>query len=105
MLILFLLFGQFKVGCYVVGWYVEYDRVEDYWGKDLLVFVGYYNFDMIWIEFFWDYQVVFEVFKKGDVEYQEEFSFKIWVMEYNFLVVEDGWVVCVEFLDGCLFGV
>lgn len=92
--------GQFKVGRHAVGRYVEYERVNDYWGKDLPVLAGHYNFDTIRIEFFRDYQVAFEAFKKGDVEYQEEFSSKIWATEYNFPAVEDGRVVRAEFPDG-----
>ncbi|MEP1932311.1 MAG: extracellular solute-binding protein [Roseibium sp.] len=92
--------GPFKVGKHAVNRYVEYKKVANYWAKDLPVLAGRFNFDVIRIEFFRDYQVAFEAFKKGDVTFQEEFSSKIWATEYNFPAVEDGRVVTKEFPDG-----
>ncbi|MBO6891808.1 MAG: ABC transporter substrate-binding protein [Roseibium sp.] len=92
--------GPYKVGDYAVGRYVEYNRVADYWGKDLPVVVGQRNFDILRIDFYRDYQVGFEAFKKGEVTYREEFSSKIWATEYNFPAVEDQRVIRDEFPDG-----
>lgn len=91
--------GAYKVGKHAVGRYVEYQRVQDYWAKDLPVSVGHGNFDVIRVEFFRDYQVSFEAFKKGDITYQEEFSSKIWATEYNFPAIQDGRVIRKEFPD------
>ena len=91
--------GPYKVGEHAIGRYVEYEKVEDHWAKDLPVLVGHNNFDVIRVEFFRDYQVAFEAFKKGDVTFQEEFSSKIWATEYNFPAIEDGRVIRKEFPD------
>lgn len=91
--------GPYKVGEHAIGRYVEYEKVEDYWAKDLPVLVGHNNFDILRVEFFRDYQVAFEAFKKGNVTFQEEFSSKIWATEYNFPAIEDGRVVRKEFPD------
>lgn len=92
--------GPYKVGKHAVGRFIEYNRVPDYWGKDLPVMAGQFNFDVIRVDLFRDYQVAFEAFKKGDVTYQEEFSSKIWSTEYNFPAIEDGRVVRTTFPDG-----
>ena len=47
------------------GSFVEYERVEDYWAKDMPFNVGRNNFDVIRIEFYRDRQAAFEAFKKG----------------------------------------
>lgn len=91
--------GAYKVGKHAVGRYVEYHKVEDYWAKDLPVLVGQQNFDVLRLEFFRDYQVGFEAFKKGNITFQEEFSSKIWSTEYNFPAVQDGRVIRKEFAD------
>ncbi|SHL25960.1 extracellular solute-binding protein [Roseibium suaedae] len=91
--------GPYKVGKHEVGRFVEYDRVKDYWANDLPVMRGSNNFDVIRLEFFRDYQVSFESFKKGNITFQEEFSSKIWSTEYNFPAIQDGRVVQKEFPD------
>ncbi len=92
--------GPFKVGRHAVGRFVEYHKVEDYWGKDLPVLKGQKNFDVVRVEFFRERQIGFEAFKKGDMTYREEFSSKIWATEYNFPAVQDKRVVKKEFPDG-----
>ena len=91
--------GPYRVGKHAVGRYVEYEKVEDYWAKDLPALIGHNNFKVIRVEFFRDYQVAFEAFKKGDVTFQEEFSSKIWATEYNFPAIEDSRVIRKEFPD------
>ena len=91
--------GPYKVGRFKPGTFIEYDRVDGYWGKDLPANAGQHNFDVIRIDFFRDYQAAFEAFKKGDVAFQEEFSSKIWSTEYNFPAVRNGRVIREQFGD------
>ncbi|MFN3249320.1 extracellular solute-binding protein [Roseibium album] len=92
--------GAYKVGKHAVGRYVEYQRFPDYWGNDLPVLKGQKNFDIVRIDFYRDRQVSFEAFKKGEMNYREEFFSKIWASEYNFPAFEEGRVVKREFPDG-----
>lgn len=91
--------GPYKVGKYEVGRFIEYERVKDWWAKDLPVNVGQGNFDVIRLEFFRERQVAFEAFKKGVMTFQEEFTSKTWATEYNFPAVNDGRVLKKEFPD------
>ncbi len=91
--------GAYKVGKHAVGRYVEYHRVEDYWGNDLPVLVGQNNFDVVRLEFFRDRQIAFEAFKKGTTTFHEEFSSKIWATEYNFPSFEEQKVLKREIPD------
>ena len=47
------------------GRFIEYERVPDYWGKDLPVNVGHGNFDVIRIDFFQEREAAFQAFQKG----------------------------------------
>ncbi|WP_367186951.1 extracellular solute-binding protein, partial [Roseibium sp.] len=92
--------GPYKVGKHAVGRYVEYQRVQEYWGKDLPVWAGHNNFQIIRVDFYRDLQISFEAFKKGNMEYREEFSSKTWSTEYNFPAFEEKRVVKASFPDG-----
>jgi microcin C transport system substrate-binding protein len=85
--------GPYKVGNLAAGRFIEYERVADYWGKDLPVNVGFNNFDVIRIDFFAERQAAFEAFKKGDITFREEFTSITWAQDYNFPAVTEGKVV------------
>ncbi len=89
--------GPYKVGRVAAGATIEYERVADYWGRDLGVNKGLYHFDRIRIEFYRDRQAAFEAFKKGDVLYRQEFTSRVWATGYDFPALKDGKVVKREF--------
>ncbi len=57
--------GAYRVGKISAGQAIEYDRVDDYWARDLPVQRGSSNFDRIRIEFYRDRQPEFEAFKRA----------------------------------------
>ncbi len=89
--------GPYKVGRVSAGQTIEYERVEDYWARDLPVNRGLYNFDRIRIEFYRDRQAGFEAFKKGDVLFRQEFTARVWATGYDFPALKEGKVVKREF--------
>jgi microcin C transport system substrate-binding protein len=82
--------GGYKVGTVNAGRFIEYERVPDYWGKDLPVNVGTSNFDIIRIDFYRERQAAFEAFKKGEITFREEFTSITWAQDYNFPAVVQG---------------
>jgi peptide/nickel transport system substrate-binding protein len=68
-------------------------RDPNYWGKDLPIQRGLYNFDEIDIDYFRDGNALFEAFKAGLVDYREETSTARWTSGYDFPAVQDGRVV------------
>ena len=82
--------GPYKVGAFEPGRYIEYDRVADYWGRDLPVNRGQHNFGTIRFEFFRDRDVAFEGFKAGAYALREEFTSRVWATGYDFPAVKDG---------------
>ena len=91
--------GPYKIGDFSAGKYVTFERVDDYWAKDLNVNVGRYNMDEIRIEYFRDDTVMFENFKSGGYDYRVETTAQRWAVQYDFPAVKDGRVVTQLFPD------
>ncbi len=91
--------GPYRVGRFETGRFIEYERVADWWGRDLPVTRGQNNFDSVRVEFFRDRQIGFQALTDGTVTWREEFTSKTWATEYNFPAVEDGRVVKATFPD------
>ncbi len=85
--------GSYRIGTVRAGTSITYERVPDYWAKDLPVNVGQSNFDQIRIDFYQDRQPALEALKKGDTTFREEHVAISWSTEYNFPAVADGRVV------------
>jgi len=82
--------GPYKIGRFEQGRFIIYERVADYWGKDLPVNVGQFNFDSIRYDYFSDRSVSFEAFKSGVYTVHEEFKASTWSTGYDFPAVRDG---------------
>ena len=82
--------GPYKVSRFEQGRFVAYERVADWWAKDLPVSVGQWNFDQIRYEFFRDRDVAFEAFKGRAYLFREEFTSRVWATGYDFAAVREG---------------
>ncbi|WP_075216389.1 extracellular solute-binding protein [Mongoliimonas terrestris] len=85
--------GPYRIGRFEAGRFIDYERVEDYWAKDLPVNVGRFNFGTIRIEFYRERQAAFEAFKKGEIDFRQEFTSKTWATEYTFPALAAGRVI------------
>ena len=85
--------GPYKVGHIAAGRFIEYERVDNYWAKDLGTAKGLNHFQKIRIEFYKERQAGFEAFKKGDITFRQEFTSKSWETEYDFPAALDGRVI------------
>jgi len=92
--------GPYKLGKYEQGRFIEFNRVKDYWAKDLPVNVGINNFDVVRYEYFRERQIAFEAFKSGTMNYREEFTSRTWHTGYTFPAINDGRVKREEIRDG-----
>ncbi|XSG82609.1 MAG: extracellular solute-binding protein [Methyloligella sp. ZOD6] len=72
---------------------ITYERDPDYWGKDLNVNKGRFNFDKIRIEYYRDTGAMFEAFKSGLIDFREEEDPTWWTESYDFPAVARGRVV------------
>jgi microcin C transport system substrate-binding protein len=89
--------GAYRVKQFQPGRSIVYERVKDYWGKDLPVKVGRDNFDELRYEYYRDSEVEFEAFKADQIDFREEGSAKDWATAYAFPAVADKRVLKEEF--------
>ncbi len=85
--------GPYRVAKVDAGRSITYERDPDYWGKDLPVNRGRFNFDEIRFDFFREGSVMFEAFKTGQVNIWPEEDPRRWANGYDFAAVTDGRVV------------
>ncbi len=72
---------------------ITYERVKDYWGKDLPSLKGTFNFNTIIYEYFGTDTVGFEAFKAGTIDHWTETNPGRWANEYTFPAAKDGRVL------------
>jgi microcin C transport system substrate-binding protein len=89
--------GAYRLKEFVAGRTVGYERVADYWGKDIPVNVGRDNFNELRYEYFRDSTVALEAFKADAIDWRTENSAKNWATAYDFPAIRDGRVVKEEF--------
>jgi microcin C transport system substrate-binding protein len=89
--------GAYRIKDFVPGRSITYERVKDYWGKDLNVNIGRDNFDELKLEYFRDSTVALEAFKADQVDWRSENSAKNWATAYDFPAVRDKRVLLEEF--------
>ena len=92
--------GPYQVAEVKAGRSVRYERVKDYWGKDLPINKGLYNFDQRITDYYRDATVALEALKAGQFDYWAEFSAKNWANAYNVPAVAEGRLVKEEIPNG-----
>jgi microcin C transport system substrate-binding protein len=89
--------GPYRIKDFVAGRTIVYERVKDYWGKDLSVNIGRDNFDELRFEYFRDATVALEAFKADHVDWRMENIAKNWATAYDFPAVKENRVVLEQF--------
>jgi peptide/nickel transport system substrate-binding protein len=92
--------GPYKVAAVDPGSSLTLTRDPDYWGRDLPVTRGLYNFGEIRYEFYRDGNGMFEAFKKGLFFIISETDPGRWAREYDFPAATDGRVIKTSFETG-----
>lgn len=84
--------GPYKIRSVDPGRSIIYERVENWWAKDLPVSKGQWNFDQLVYTYFRDRVPAFEAFKVGTIDFWRETSAKNWATSYAFDAVRRGLV-------------
>lgn len=92
--------GPYEVVEAEAGRRLVLERRADYWGGDLPVNRGRFNFDRIVLEYFRDHTAAFEAFKAGTYGFREEYFSKLWATAYNFPAIAEGRVKVDTVADG-----
>ncbi|PWC43136.1 extracellular solute-binding protein [Azospirillum sp. TSO22-1] len=88
--------GPYKIAAVDPGRSITYERVADYWGKDLAVNRGRYNFATMAFEYYRDATVALQGFRGGLADFRQENSAKAWATDYSFPAVKEGKVKVEE---------
>jgi microcin C transport system substrate-binding protein len=82
--------GPYRVGRFSAGRWIEYERVKDYWARDLGVNKGRYNFDVLRHEYFRDATIAQEAFLAGSTDLRFENSAVRWASEARLPAFRSG---------------
>ncbi|MBL4907108.1 MAG: ABC transporter substrate-binding protein [Sneathiella sp.] len=88
--------GPYRVKEFEANRFITYERVKDYWGANIPINKGRYNYDTIRYDFYRDTSVLLEAFKAGEYDYRSENSAKNWATGYDFPALKKGLVVKEE---------
>lgn len=88
--------GPYRITEVRPGRSLVFERVKDWWGKDLPANKGKYNFDRVEVEFYRDSNVAFEAFKAGEFDFYIEHQAKNWANGYRFPAIARGEVIRAE---------
>lgn len=82
--------GPYKIEKFEAGRSITFKRVENWWGQDLPVNKGLYNFDRIRYDYYRDGTIALEAFKAGEFDYRAENSSSSWARAYDIPYVDQG---------------
>ncbi len=89
--------GPYQVKSVDAGRSLTYERVKDWWGADLPLNKGRYNFDLIQYDYYKDSNVALEAFLAGEYDIRLENSSLQWENGYNSPALSDGKIIKGEF--------
>ena len=75
--------GPYRIVDVEPGRALAYQRVKDYWARDLPVNRGRYNFDRIEIDYYRDRDIAFEAIFADQYDLREEFTSRAWATQYD----------------------
>jgi len=92
--------GPYRIAAVKPGRSIRFERVEDYWGKDLPINRGSFNFEQMTFDYYRDNTVALEALKAGQFDYWLEVSAKNWATAYDVPAVRDGRLIREELRNG-----
>jgi len=92
--------GPYVVGAVDPGKSVTFKRNPDYWGRDLAISRGFWNFDEIRFDYYRDANSHLEAFKRGLYDFRNEHDPTRWQTGYDFPALRDGRVLKEELATG-----
>ena len=85
--------GPYRIAHYELGKYITFERNPDYWGRDLPVRRGMYNFDRITFKYYRDSSVALEAFKAGEFDFMPVYNSKEWARDYQGPKFDQGLII------------
>lgn len=88
--------GPYRIKSVDPGHQIVYERVKGWWGENLPVNRGRYNFDRVMFQYYRDIEIAFEAFKSGAYDFRQEGRITNWMQRYTFPAVVQGKVKKLE---------
>ncbi|WP_432698701.1 extracellular solute-binding protein [Marinobacterium sp. YM272] len=85
--------GPYVIDSFDAGRSITFRRNPDYWGKELPVNRGRYNFDQISYDYYRDGTVALEAFKAGEYDFRQENASKAWATGYTGAPFDEGRII------------
>jgi len=85
--------GPYRIARIEPGRTAIYERVADYWARDLPVNRGRHNFERIRVDYYRDRDIAFQAFFAGQYDFREEFTSRSWAVQYDKPPVNKGLIV------------
>lgn len=92
--------GPYRITKVDPGRSITYERDPNYWGRDLPVNKGRFNFGEIRFDYFRDGATLLEAFKTGGIDVRTEDDPSLWAKAYEFPAVAQGRVLKAEIPTG-----
>jgi microcin C transport system substrate-binding protein len=89
--------GPYTVEKYEYGKYITFKRNPNWWGKDIAINQGRYNFDRVTYKIYLDPVAQREAFKGGEFDMQLVNSSRDWALDYKGDFVKKGYYLRGEF--------
>jgi microcin C transport system substrate-binding protein len=85
--------GAYKISEVTPGHKIVYERVDNWWAKDLPINRGRFNFDKIEYDYYRDANVALEAFFAGEYDFRQESIAKLWATAYDAPAVKNGEII------------
>lgn len=89
--------GPYVIGSLEAGRTITYRRNPEWWGRDLPINRGRFNFDEVRFDYYRDATALFEAFKSGQISFRPEEDPARWVEGRALPAVADGRIKIAEF--------
>ncbi len=97
--------GPYHVSEFKQGRFVVYQRDPDYWGREIPVNKGRYNFDIIRFEVYRDASVTREAFRNGLIDIWDESDARYWHSGFDIPALRRGWIRKIRRNSGLEVGI
>jgi microcin C transport system substrate-binding protein len=82
--------GPYRISKVEPGRSISFERVKDWWAKDLPVSRGMYNFDTLTVNFYADTEIARQLLQAQAFDYNREFSSSGYMVGYKSPILADG---------------
>ena len=96
--------AAYRIGKVDTGHRIVFERVEDYWAKDLNFTVGHYNFDRFEVIYFFDENVMLQAMRAGVFDYYRDQNEATFATAYYFDGYREGLFLKESYTLGQSYG-